>query len=100
VTWPQFFSKNVSPGTDVMILNHGRPKIWRKNCVFFAQTTATFLQKLSITLVFEKNAKIIFSKNRQKLAKIGKNWQKLVKIGKNWQKLAKIGKNRKNRKNR
>jgi hypothetical protein len=46
----------LGPGTDAMILIIFSPKILATILAFFAQTTASFCKKLSITLLIDKNA--------------------------------------------
>jgi hypothetical protein len=53
------WSPYTNPGDDVMILKIFLPKNLTKILAFFAQTTASFCKKLSIKLVFGKNANFL-----------------------------------------
>jgi hypothetical protein len=59
----------MGPGTDVMILKIFSPKKSAKKLAFLTQNKAKLCKNLSITLVFEKNAKF-FDENWQKSRKI------------------------------
>jgi hypothetical protein len=54
---------------DVIILKIFSPKKWRQKLAFFAQTTASFLDKMIVTLFFLEKTPFF----RRKLAKLAEN---------------------------